>query len=161
MAADALAPYVARTSAAMILTTRYIEYTGPSLTWGRILSTCVKSMWRNDIKCKYMFMFPLKNLARKGLKLLPHLPVVDELHQSICLPTIASSRAWCWLPILSNSSIQQHPWSASTSAPASRAKSPPPPLSRDSVTCGGNKNKDNQFSLNWNTFPLSLYFTLN
>ena len=24
-------------------------------------------MWRNDIKCKYMFMFPLKNLARKGL----------------------------------------------------------------------------------------------
>ena len=25
-------------------------------------------MWRNDIKCKYMFMFPLKNLARKGLK---------------------------------------------------------------------------------------------
>ena len=25
-------------------------------------------MWSNDIKCKYMFMFPLKNLARKGLK---------------------------------------------------------------------------------------------
>ena len=25
------------------------------------------SVWRNDIKCKYMFMFPLKNLARKGL----------------------------------------------------------------------------------------------
>ena len=24
-------------------------------------------MWRNDIKCKYMFMFSLKNLARKGL----------------------------------------------------------------------------------------------
>ena len=44
-----------------------IEYVGPSLTWGRILSTCVKSMWRNDIKCKYMFMFPLKNLAHKGL----------------------------------------------------------------------------------------------
>ena len=27
-------------------------------------------MWRNDMKCKYMFMFPLKNLARKGLKIL-------------------------------------------------------------------------------------------
>ena len=40
---------------------------GPGLTWGRILSTCVSSMWSNDIKCKYMFMFPLKNLARKGL----------------------------------------------------------------------------------------------
>ena len=25
-------------------------------------------MWRNDIKCKYMFMFPMKNLALKGLK---------------------------------------------------------------------------------------------
>ena len=24
-------------------------------------------MWRNDTKCKYMFMFPLKNLACKGL----------------------------------------------------------------------------------------------
>ena len=24
-------------------------------------------MWSNDIKYKYMFMFPLKNLARKGL----------------------------------------------------------------------------------------------
>ena len=45
----------------------YIEYVGPSLIWGKILSTCVKSMWRNDIKCKYMFMFPQKNLARKGL----------------------------------------------------------------------------------------------
>ena len=27
-------------------------------------------MWSNDIKCKYMFMLPLKNLARKGLTLL-------------------------------------------------------------------------------------------
>ena len=27
----------------------------------------VISMWRNEIKCKYMFMFTLKNLARKGL----------------------------------------------------------------------------------------------
>ena len=25
------------------------------------------SVWRNDIKCKYMFMFPLKNWARKEL----------------------------------------------------------------------------------------------
>ena len=46
----------------------YVEYVAAGLTWGRILSTCVISMWSNDIKCKYMFMFPLKNLARKGLK---------------------------------------------------------------------------------------------
>ena len=39
----------------------------PGLTWGKILSTCVMSMWSDNIKCKYMFMFPLKNLARKGL----------------------------------------------------------------------------------------------
>ena len=25
------------------------------------------SMWKNYTKCKYMFIFPLKNLARKGL----------------------------------------------------------------------------------------------
>ena len=25
-------------------------------------------MWRNDTKYEYMSMFPLKNLARKGLK---------------------------------------------------------------------------------------------
>ena len=25
-------------------------------------------MWRSDTKCKYMFMFPLKNLARKELR---------------------------------------------------------------------------------------------
>ena len=49
----------------------YIEYVCASLTWGRILSSCVKSMWRNDIKCRYMFMFRLKNLARKGLSFLP------------------------------------------------------------------------------------------
>ena len=33
----------------------YIEYVGRYLIWGRILSTCVISMWRNDIKYKYMY----------------------------------------------------------------------------------------------------------
>ena len=46
----------------------YVEYVGPGLTWGRILSTCVISMWSNDIKCKYMLMFPLQNLAHEELK---------------------------------------------------------------------------------------------
>ena len=41
----------------------YIEYLGPSPGWGRILSTCVILMWRNDTKCKYMFMFRLKKIA--------------------------------------------------------------------------------------------------
>ena len=45
----------------------YVRYVGPGLTWGRILSTSVKSMWSTDIKCKYIFMFPLQNLARKEL----------------------------------------------------------------------------------------------
>ena len=44
-----------------------VEYVGPGLTWGRILSTSVISMWSNDIKCKYLFIFTLQNLARKGL----------------------------------------------------------------------------------------------
>ena len=34
----------------------------------KVSSTCIASMWRNYTKCKYMFMFPLKNLARKGLR---------------------------------------------------------------------------------------------
>ena len=46
----------------------YVEYVGPGLIWGRILSTCVIPIWSNGIKCKYMFMFPQKNLARIGLR---------------------------------------------------------------------------------------------
>ena len=60
----------------------YVECVGPVLTWGRILSTCVLSMWSNDIKCKYMFMFPLKNVARKGLNtLLVYVMSVRQPHR--------------------------------------------------------------------------------
>ena len=45
----------------------YVKYVGSGLTWERILSTCVISMWSNDIKCKYMFHVPPENLACKGL----------------------------------------------------------------------------------------------
>ena len=45
----------------------YMEYVGPFLTWGSVLSTSVKSMWRDDLKYKYMFMFPQKSFTRKGL----------------------------------------------------------------------------------------------
>ena len=46
----------------------YVDYVRPGLTWGKILSTCVISLWSSNIQCKYMFMLPLKNLARKGLR---------------------------------------------------------------------------------------------
>ena len=49
----------------------YTKYLGPSLNWGSVLSTCVKSMWNNDIKCKYMFMF-------LQLKFQSHLPGANE-----------------------------------------------------------------------------------
>ena len=39
----------------------------PCLTLGRISTISVTSMSRNDIKCKYTFLFPLQNLACKGL----------------------------------------------------------------------------------------------
>ena len=64
MADDALAPYVARISSYDI---DCVEYVGPGLTRERILGTRVISMWSNDIKCKYIFIFPLQNLARKAL----------------------------------------------------------------------------------------------
>ena len=39
----------------------------PSHTWGRKSTTFVMSIGRNDIKYKYMFLFPLNNVAGKGL----------------------------------------------------------------------------------------------
>ena len=42
-------------------------------------------MWRNDTKCKYMFMFPLKNFARKGL-----------LKSSVENKSSFQVIAWCW-----------------------------------------------------------------
>ena len=45
-------------------------------------------MCKNDTKCKYMFMFPLKNLARKGLicqcHTTHHLPVLCFLVHAAC-----------------------------------------------------------------------------
>ena len=45
-----------------------------SLTWGSLLSTCIKSMWRDDLRYKYMFMFPQKSLACEGLRILSSSP---------------------------------------------------------------------------------------
>ena len=36
-------------------------------------------MWRNDIKCKDMFMFTLKNLARKELRFMVPTSLTVEL----------------------------------------------------------------------------------
>ena len=72
----------------------YIEYVGPSRIRGSVSSPCVKSMWSNDIKCKYMFMFPLKNLARKGLI------VCMVLSDHFCPHKYSSQKAtphpWLW-----------------------------------------------------------------
>ena len=34
-----------------------------SWSWGRILSTCVISIWRKDTKCNYVFIFFLKKIS--------------------------------------------------------------------------------------------------
>ena len=52
MAADALAPRQDISSHDI----DYVEYAGPGLTWERILSACVLSVWSNDIKCKYVYV---------------------------------------------------------------------------------------------------------
>ena len=44
-----------------------VEKAGACLTRGWISTTCVLLVWKNGTKCKCMFMFPLKNLACKGL----------------------------------------------------------------------------------------------
>ena len=49
--------------------TDYIEKISPCFRWERISTTCVMSVWGNEINCKYISMFPLKNLAHKGLNM--------------------------------------------------------------------------------------------
>ena len=66
MAPDALAPYIARTSAATILTIYIICKSFSYLRNDfKYLCQSIVDEWH---KCKYMFMFPLKDLARKGLR---------------------------------------------------------------------------------------------
>ena len=50
-------------------------------------------MWRNDTKCKYMFMFPLKNLARKGLIL-----INNKVKAAISHPVAYHSRGRDYAP---------------------------------------------------------------
>ena len=45
----------------------YVALVGHRFTWERILTSSVITTWSNTIKCEYMILFPLKNLARKGL----------------------------------------------------------------------------------------------
>ena len=45
---------------------RSLSYSGRNFNY--LCQLPVLLVWRNDIKCKYMFMFSLKNLARKGLR---------------------------------------------------------------------------------------------
>ena len=79
MAADALAPYVTRTSVAMILT-----------MWNRWVLVLFEEGFQihasyqcgEMTQCKYMFMFPLKNLARKGLSVLDLGSTVQQLNDS-------------------------------------------------------------------------------
>ena len=64
--ADAMAPCV-------VISTHDIDHVlqvTSCLTWGRISTTCVLSVWRNGINCKYILMFPMTNLTRKVLSIL-------------------------------------------------------------------------------------------
>ena len=53
----------------------YVQQLSSCLTWGRISTTCALSMWRKDMKCKYVFWFPLKNLAHKGLRWVSYIEI--------------------------------------------------------------------------------------
>ena len=64
MAADALAPFTPRPSAAMVLTIS--EWTSPCLPLGRISTTCAISVLRNYEKCRYIFFLAKINLVPVG-----------------------------------------------------------------------------------------------
>ena len=63
-------------------------------TWGRILGTCVISVWRNDIKCKYIFMFTLKNLVPKGLTTLHFKCSNVDINLMGFLPHVSCNMMW-------------------------------------------------------------------
>ena len=67
---------------------------GLCLIWGRTSTTSVTSMWRNDMKCGYMFMFPLKNLACKGL--IESAPLLAPWLLTSCGPDV------CWTGLRNN-----------------------------------------------------------
>ena len=51
-------------------------------------------MWSNDIKCKYKFMFPLNNLARKGLTLI--VQALDYSGHIMPIPEQMMTYIWLW-----------------------------------------------------------------
>ena len=120
MVADALAPCVARTSATMKVS--------PGLIGGRISVIFGMSVWRNDTKCKYMFMFPLKNLACKEFIFsltYQHwqvvLPVVEQhfvvvWHQELVVPCPLQHRPRAWPQVLLALTVQPCPAWASYSS---------------------------------------------
>ena len=46
----------------------YVVLVSCFLTSAMISTTCVMSICSNDIRCEYMFLFPVRNLARIGLR---------------------------------------------------------------------------------------------
>ena len=48
---------------------KYVEYGSSCITRGRIPTSCVMSVWRNDISCTHTVMFPMENAAHKGFNL--------------------------------------------------------------------------------------------
>ena len=68
MDADALAPFIARSSAAMLLTLK-IGWSGS--IWGSISITRIHaiSKWLNDMKCKYVHLILQNGSVGKGLKI--------------------------------------------------------------------------------------------
>ena len=46
----------------------YVEWVSPGLIRGRISIIFGMSVWRDDMKCKYMFMYPLKKFSTQRVK---------------------------------------------------------------------------------------------
>ena len=65
---------------------------------------CHISMWRNDIKCKYMFLFSLNNLARKGLK-----GIKMYWIKSTSLPQVIAVKEYVWFQVPQMYSAK-YPW---------------------------------------------------
>ena len=93
----------------------YVKLASPGLKRGRISTTSDISMSRHDIKCKCIFMFPLKNLAHEELRYYDHSKILNVRWWYCCLDMCKISLllpyySHGWVTVTTNRSYHQPRW---------------------------------------------------
>ena len=104
IAADALAPYIARTSTAMVLTMQVKQV---CLPWQRISITCAISMSRNDRKYEYIVIF-LKQFSMPSTVGTPYNTAPYITGSNIARLGHGSQNSWSklWIPVVKSAPVR-------------------------------------------------------